>query len=110
MPRVNIKPLSINEAFKGRRFKTDAYKNYTHALMYMLPKKIDLPPPPFEVHYTFGLSSSLADWDNPIKPLQDILQKKYKFNDKVIKRGIVDIVDVDKGKEYVEFEIFTLKK
>ena len=47
---------------------------------------IVLPEPPYEVHYVFGLSTSLADWDNPIKPFQDILQKRYGFNDKDIFR------------------------
>jgi len=41
------------------------------------------------------------------KPLQDILQKKYKFNDKLIKRAVVDVVDVEKGQEYFTFKIMT---
>jgi hypothetical protein len=103
--KINIKPLSVNTAWKGQRFKTDAYKKYEYEMMFVhLPKKIEMPEPPYEVHYNFGFSSSLADWDNPVKPLQDILQKRYGFNDKLIKRAVVDIYDVPKGQEFIEFE------
>jgi len=44
MITVKIKPLSANEAWKGRRFKTDEYKTYEHSLHYLLPRKIELPP------------------------------------------------------------------
>ena len=53
----------------------------------------------------FGFSSKLADWDNPIKPFQDILQKKYKFNDSQIYKAIVIKEIVKKGNEFIEFEI-----
>lgn len=106
MIRVDIKPLSVNEAWKGKRFKTLAYKKYEINLLLMLPK-IVLPPPPYIVHFRFGFSSSLSDWDNPIKPTQDVLAKKYGFNDKLIKRAIIDTDLVEKGKEYFEFEIST---
>lgn len=105
--KIRCVPLSVNKAWQGRRFKTDAYKLYEKFLMWKLPKKIDLPAPPYEIHFEFGFSSSLADWDNPVKPLQDILQKKYKFNDKLVKRAIVDVVDVAKGEEYFTFNIKT---
>ena len=77
MKRIEIKPLSVNEAWKGKRYKTEKYKDYEKILFLLLPKKIDLPPPPYEIHFKFGFSSSLADYDNPVKILQDILSKKY---------------------------------
>ncbi len=106
--RINIKPLSVNEAWQGRRFKTDKYIAYCKLVTYMLPK-IDIPEAPFEVFYNFGFSSASSDWDNPIKPIQDILAKKYVFNDKLIKRAVVETEQVKKGQEYFEFEIKTLK-
>lgn len=105
--KVKCVPLSVNKVWQGKRYKTDDYKYYEKFLMWKLPKKILLPAPPYEIHFEFGFSSSLADWDNPVKPLQDILQKKYKFNDKLIKRAIVDVVDVAKGEEYFTFIIKT---
>jgi len=107
--KINVKPLSVNQAWKGQRFKTDAYKDYERLLFRLLPP-IDLPTPPFQVIFRFGFSSTLSDWDNPIKPLQDILQKKYGFDDKKIKRAVVDIESVEKGSEYVFFKIEKLNK
>jgi len=36
--RINYKPLSVNEAWQGKRFKTKAYKDYEKSLMLLLPK------------------------------------------------------------------------
>ncbi len=109
MNRVNLKPLSVNECWKGRRFKTDSYKAYQMHLLYILPA-LKLPEAPYEINIMFGFSSRASDWDNPIKPLQDILQKKYGFDDKLIFRAVVEKEIVPKGKEYFEFEIKTYKK
>lgn len=105
MITVKIKPLSVNEAWRGRRFKTDEYKTYEHSLHYLLPKKIELPVSRYFVVYTFGLSSAVADWDNCIKQFQDIIAKKYGFNDKFITGGIVLKKIVPKGQEYISFKI-----
>ena len=107
--KVEIKPLSVNECWRGRRFKTDLYKNYERDLLYLLPK-IEVPAPPFSVYYEFGFSSANSDIDNPVKPFQDILQKKYLFNDKEIYLMFVKRVKVSKGAEYVKFEIKTFKE
>ncbi len=84
MIKVNIKPLSVNCAWQGKRFKTPAYKTYEKAVLLMLPKRIELPEPPFALKLEFGFSSKLADIDNGVKPFVDILQKKYGINDKDI--------------------------
>lgn len=104
MIRIGIKPLSVNECWQGKRFKTPKYKAYEKHILLLLPK-YKLPPPPYSIHFEFGLSSPLADWDNPVKPLQDILQKKYEFNDKDIIRAVIDKVRVEKGLEYFKFKI-----
>ena len=107
MVRIDEKTLSVNEAWKGSRYKSDAYKTYTTKLLYLLPRKIDIPEPPFEIYFRFGFSSAASDWDNPVKPLQDILAKKYGFNDKLIRRAVVDTEIVPKGQEFFEFELKT---
>lgn len=106
--KVNIKPLSVNQCWQGKRFKTPKYKAYEQELLYTLPN-IKLPSPPYEIHFTFGFSSKLSDWDNPIKPFQDILQKKYNFDDRDIFKAIVEKKIVAKGAEFIEFEIKELK-
>jgi len=109
MIEIKLKPLSVNEVWKGKRFRTKAYDNYERALMFMLPKKITIPEPPFLLTLEFGFSSSASDWDNPIKPFQDVLAKKYNFNDKLIKKGIVSVEMVKKGSEFIRFKIESLK-
>lgn len=103
--KINIKPMSVNKAWQGRRFKTDEYKRYSQVVALLLPPKLAIPDGKLELYVIFGVSNEAADWDNPIKPLQDILQQKYRFNDKRIYRGIGEKVIVEKGREYIEFQI-----
>ena len=100
----SIKPLSVNDCWQGKRFKTPEYKAYENWLLYSLPK-LTIPKPPYEVYYEFGFSNSCSDIDNPVKPLTDILQKKYKFNDKDIHKSVSIKKMVKKGKEYFVFEM-----
>jgi len=102
--RIDIKPLSVNDAWKGQRFKTDAYKRYERAMLYLLPR-ISLPDPPYKVFYEYGLSNAQADYDNPTKQTQDCLAKKYGFNDKDIFAAEIRKVIVKKGQEYIKFRI-----
>jgi Holliday junction resolvase RusA-like endonuclease len=108
MVKIDLKPLSVNECWAGRRFKTPKYSKFEKDLLLLLPA-IKLPKPPYVIYLEWGFSNGSADWDNPIKPVVDILQKKYGFNDKQIIRGIVDKVKVPKGQEYLKFKIETTK-
>lgn len=107
--KILIKPLSVNACWRGRRFKTDKYKSYELDLLNRL-KPLKLPKKPYEIYFKWGFSSKLSDWDNPIKPLQDILQKKYNFDDKDVFRAIVEKEIVKKGEEYLEFNIKSYKR
>lgn len=106
--KILIKPLSINEAFQGKRFKTPKYKSYENHLL-MLLKPLEVPKGRLKLIATFGLSSKNADWDNPVKPFQDCLQKKYGFNDRNIYEAEIKKVDVKKGEEFIEFYLLELK-
>ena len=103
--KINIKPLSVNVAWKGRKFKTDAYKRFEKEVLLLLPKKYNIPLGSLKIRLKWGFSSSLADWDNPIKPFQDILQKKYSFNDSRVFDAHVTKEIVKKGDEYIYFKI-----
>ena len=107
--RVNIKPLSINEAFQGRRFKTKAYKKYERDMLKILPK-LTVPEGELSLKLEFGLSARSADIDNPIKCFVDCLQKAYGFDDKMIYKLQVEKVIVKRGKEYIDFTIKGLAK
>ena len=106
--RQDIKLLSVNECWQGKRYKTKAYKAYEEELLYKLSKQI-IPNPPYRIKFEFGFSNSASDWDNPIKPLQDILQKKYNFNDKDIIEGKVRKLKVKKGSEYFKVKISSIQ-
>ena len=99
-----MKPLSVNDAWKGKRYKSDEYKAYEMEMLLRLPPG-RLPPPPYRVYYEFGFSNTLADFDNPCKPLGDILQKKYGFNDNQIYEAHIVKKIVKRGKEYIKVNI-----
>ena len=102
--KVNIKPLSVNKAWQGRRFKTNEYKTFEKEMMLKL-KPIEIPEGPLCVSFVFGFSNKASDIDNPLKPAIDILQKKYGFNDNRIYSLEVVKEIVQKGKEFIHFNI-----
>ena len=99
---IKIVPLTVNRAWRGRRFKTDRYKQYALAVSLMLPDNIIVPTGLFKVYYEFGMGVT-SDFDNPVKLFTDILQAKYKFNDRNIMEANIRKVIVKKGEEYVKF-------
>lgn len=104
MIELKIKPMSVNEAWQGRRFKTDKYKQYEIDMLLLLPK-ICLKFDRYCVNIVFGMSNIGSDIDNPIKQTLDILQKKYGFNDKYIFELNVKKEITKKGSEFIKFEI-----
>lgn len=72
-------------------------------------KRQKVPDGELIIVFEFGVSSNASDWDNPVKPAQDIIQDKFDFNDSRIKLGISRKVLVPKGKEYVKFSIYPYK-
>ena len=106
--RINIKPLSVNQAWMGRRFKTKQYKDYESQVLLML-KPYKLPRyDNLHIDLEFGFSNKGSDIDNPIKPILDILQKKYKFNDSRIYSMFIEKKIVKKGHEYIYINISAL--
>lgn len=104
MYRLDIKPLSINEAYRGRRFATSKLKDFKSDIFRILPK-MKVPDGKLAVKYTFGLSSKGSDGDNLIKAFQDCLSEAYRFNDNKIYKWEIEKVDVKKGEEFIEFGV-----
>ena len=103
--KIQIKPLSVNQVWQGKRFKTKKYKSYEKELLLLLPPvkcdfKRDL-----KILVTFGFSNNASDIDNPLKPMLDILQKKYGFDDKQVKELNVKKEIVKRGQEFIELQI-----
>mgnify|MGYP003625050825 FL=1 len=105
--QIHRKPLSVNACWQGKRFKTPEYKAYEKEILLLLPNKYEIPEGDLQVRYEFGLNT-MADWDNPVKPLQDILQKKYDFDDRRIMKAEVIKKVVKRGDGYFNFEIRSL--
>ncbi len=107
MKRLNIKPLTVNQAYRGRRFKSAAYIQYGEDLVYLLPKMI-VPSGKLRLSIIAGFSSTRSDADNIVKPFQDILSQAYGFNDNLIYKLDVEKRDVKKGEEYLEFNLTSI--
>jgi len=102
---IEIKPLSVNQAWQGKRYKSKRYKIFERAMLLMLPPvKIDFKGS-LKVDVTFGFSSTASDIDNPLKPLLDCLQKKYGINDNRIYELNVKKEIVKKGNEFIQLQI-----
>lgn len=104
MPKIEIKPLSVNEAFRGKRFKTPAYSKFEKSCLWLLPK-MEIPKGKLEIILHYGFSSKGSDVSNPTKLVEDILSKKYRFNDNLVYKITLTKEIVPKGKEFFSFEI-----
>lgn len=104
MFRLNIRALSLNSAYRGRRFATKELKEYKEALFRMLPRK-SVPEGKLSVRFVFGVSSKASDVDNLVKNVMDALAEAYGFNDNRVYKLTVEKKDVPKSQEYIEFEI-----
>lgn len=107
---VYVKPLSVNQAWLGRKRKSGAYREYEKVMMEKLPllnisKKIKL-----SVSMVVYYSNKRSDIDNFIKPFLDILQTKYGFDDKQIYKLSVVKEIVAKGNEGITFKIDNLER
>jgi len=107
MKIISIKPLSVNNCWQGRRFKTPIYKGYEKELL-LKPPKFDVPKVKLKLVIVFGFSNKLSDVDNGLKPFLDILQKKYNFDDRDIYQLNVTKEIVKKGSEFIGFNIYEL--
>jgi Holliday junction resolvase RusA-like endonuclease len=102
--KINIKPLSINQASKGRRFKTPKYTKFEYDLLLILPKSIYIPKDKIKLIFEVGYSNAGADIDNFAKVTIDVLQKKYGFNDNKIYKLEIEKFVVKKGEEFIAFK------
>jgi Holliday junction resolvase RusA-like endonuclease len=100
--KLDIKPMSVNKAWQGRRFKTQEYKDYENTLLMLLPNTVKIGKNKLKLTYHYGFSSKASDIDNPCKLVTDILQKKYGFNDSQVYELVQYKEIVSKGEEYIK--------
>jgi Holliday junction resolvase RusA-like endonuclease len=103
---LQIKPISVNDCWQGRRFKTPLYTAWQQELMYKLPRELgcDLQGE-LELDIEWGFSNLASDIDNPCKPFIDTLQQKYGFNDRQISKLSLNKKKVNKGEESIRFSV-----
>lgn len=79
---IPLKALSVNNAWQGRRFKSNLYKKFEIDVCKFVRECRSMMMGPVEVSYTFYIKNySLTDIDNLIKPLQDIIVKRGYIED-----------------------------
>jgi len=105
---IAIRPLSVNEGYRGTRYKTDDHKVWERSVMWLLPHDFKPPTGSLQIYLKFGFSSKASDFDNCIKFFTDCLSKKYGFNDKLIRRAVIETEIVPKGKEFIEWDLTEL--
>jgi hypothetical protein len=109
MNRVDVKPISINTAYRGgRRFKTKGYIDFEAHSMAII-KKEKLPEGPIGLLLEYGFSNRAQDVDSCIKMSIDVLQKRLGFNDKIIMELYVKKILVPKGEEFWSFKFYTIQ-
>ena len=96
--------MSVNLAWKGKRFKTPEYKKYEKDVLVQL-KPMVIPEGNLHIKLDVAFSNKAADLDNVAKLVIDILQKKYGFNDSRVFLLTMHKRIVDKGQEYIDFEV-----
>lgn len=108
MDKIMIKPLSVNEAYRGRRFKTVKYNNWSREIYFKLPQLFVPEKIYLKIDIVFGFSSRGSDIDNCCKSFLDALQNKYGFNDSRVYELTVKKQIVKKGEEFIDFNISEL--
>ena len=94
---VKIKPLTVNQAWQGRRFSTPAKKQYEKKMELLLPR-CSMAEGYYEIHYDFYIKNyALTDLDNMVKVSQDCLVKKKIISDdrKIIKMVVRKFKDAN---------------
>ena len=91
---IRVRPLSVNRAWQGRRFKTPECSAYNQAVAESLAKQHLKPVISswYEIHYQFWIKNfARTDCDNLVKTLQDcIVRARLISDDAKIKKFTVE--------------------
>lgn len=107
MIKLYIKPLSVNRAYKGRKFPTDALKRYKNTMPLLLPKQLQLPPDKLVLIFRFHFKRKASDVDNCCKAAQDIITSYYGVDDREIYMTLNEKIINYEEPEYLEFEFLS---
>jgi len=76
MMHFDFKPISVNDAYTGRRFSTNKKKIFMHNMARALREVVIDCPPPFQMSWIFYISAR-SDLDNCLKVAQDCLFEHF---------------------------------
>ena len=111
MFRLYQKAMSVNIAWKGKRFTSDAYSQFKllFGILFSTMKTKPPRPPdaPLFAHYRWGMSNMQGDVDNPCKPFQDVLFDHWgiKDQDHKVEFLILEKMKAQKGEEFIDFHV-----
>lgn len=110
MIKIPIKPISINECWQGRRFKTNRYNNWRINFSCLLNGQKKYLSKNLKVKIFLYLKSiTRSDIDNFLKPIIDSLVKdKIIVDDRFIQE--LEVKKIKSIQEYIEYEIIEEKK
>src|SRR3990167_7810284 len=100
---ISVKPISVNECWQGRRFKTKKYDKFIIDMLRVMPKK-EMITGSIKLEIKLHLKSLLrGDIDNFIKPLVDCIVKKgWIEDDRFIM--LLEVEKIKSSEECVEIE------
>ena len=106
-----IKPLSVNQAWCGKRFKTPAYKAFEQEVIFKLPYQ-PMQGGWYKITYLFYLIHwQTSDADNFVKVLQDCLVKKGIIkDDRFIMEYVIKKIPSDKDYFQITIDRIELEK
>lgn len=107
LQKLPLKPLSLNAAYRGRRFSTPELKAYKQDISRLLYGSVVVAEK-LVAWYEFGVSTTNCDGDNLIKAFQDGLCEALGINDNRIYEWHVRKEKVAKGNEYVAFALTSI--
>lgn len=74
---LHVKPISVNNSWRGKKFPTAEKAEYEKRLHFSLPNVSVVGTPWYRIEYDFHLVRfSTTDWENCVKVTQDCLVKK----------------------------------
>ena len=88
--KLELKALSVNKCWQGRRFKTPDYNKYEQDVSFLLPKNIIITGEIGMLIEYHCKNYKMIDLDNLCKPLLDILVKNGIIEDdrKIVKLNL----------------------
>lgn len=104
---IPLKPISVNEAFQGKRFKTKKCNDFCDDFLKIAPKKEKIKGN-VEIEYRFYIKNhKMEDYDNMIKITQDMIVKcGYIFDDRYIYKATIH--KIPSNEEKIEIKIVPL--